>query len=247
MSTFTFAAIVNGDIIGTRTSGTMAYSHAVGFPNDETPSVTTWHLTEQAAVAAARKYGEGAVAVPVTVIKVNGKPGEAQTMPNSDELASVGKARLMAAEVTLEGKMAALDAATITATVDPEGPVLSALVDEVTVEQPVTEVSDAGEAQDVEVPQETQHTADVKAAAKKASGGKKGGKKATAAPAAPKADAAPKTQQVTDRERKQALGRQVHDAVFAAFDGFALPEGITADEAKVIVTKWLSYIPTGTK
>lgn len=228
-ATFTFAASVDGNVIGTRTSGTMAYTHAVGFPRDETPGVSTWHKSFAAAQAAASK--QGGVPIEVEVIKVNGTPHEGQTLPNSDELAVDAKQRLGA-----HGKMmAALVASEVTATVDPEGPVLSKLA-EVEVEQPVTEVSSDGDAQDVEVPAETPKAKGKKGATKKAT---------PVTPPAPKADVAPKTAQVTDRERKQHLGRQLHAAV-AAFD-FDLPEGMSADEAKVIVTKWLSYIPTGTK
>jgi hypothetical protein len=62
-STTTFIARHNGQIVGTRTSATMAYTHALVLTDGE-PGVRSWHLTEDAARKAAASLSH-AVVVPV--------------------------------------------------------------------------------------------------------------------------------------------------------------------------------------
>lgn len=59
---------------------------------------------------------------------------------------------------------------------------------------------------------------------------------------APKAKAAKKPAVPTERTLKQQLGAAVVEAAMAAALA-NVPEGMTADEATEIVTKWMSYIP----
>lgn len=271
-ATFTFHAIENDTVVGTRTSGTMAYQAAVVTGTDENASARTWHLTTAAAQKEAVKVGGRAV--PVYPVKVNGTPRSDQTMPNSDELATVGKARLKAAQDAVDAHDTGYD--DISSAVDAEarfderdvtgggrypadaqanremfkGLGWSVTEPEVTVDEPVSEVGTDGTVHISEVlPAAKEAYVAEKAAAKKAGAKSVGGKKVKGAKlvVTDEIKAAAKPAHITERERKQALGRQVHEAVFAALDSFELPEGLDSAEAKDIITKWLSYIPTGQK
>lgn len=94
----TFAAILDGTTVGTRSSGTMPYTHAVIATevNGVALTVVSWHMTIDAAHKAARTqtgYRRGIQVVPATPIKVSGTFDS--TGPNAETWAPIVDAALV--------------------------------------------------------------------------------------------------------------------------------------------------------